>query len=283
MHDMVIASCTGYRWEQIQYWVNSLDRSGFTGYKVVLAYNMDAATAAALVSRGYLLVTFEKDTQGNLSYPFKDFAIVVDRFIHIWQFLRTFSQPLRYVIATDIRDVIFQTNPSNYIDKKQDYKFIASSEAIAYKDEPWGANNLKLSFGEIMYDAHKEHTIYNCGVLAGEYHTFMGLCETLWLTCRGTIQHVPGGGGPDQAALNLLLSTHVYRNCGHFANHEDPWAAQCGTTLDPNKIDAYKPFLRERQPVLGEYVQTPNGEHYAIVHQWDRVPVLKASFERIYG
>ena len=137
--DMVIAACTGYRWEQIKYWVNSLDRSGFTGYKVVVAYNMDAATAAALVSRGYLLVTFEKDAQGNLSYPVNHFAIVVDRFVHMWQFFVGHNEPIRYVISTDIRDVIFQRNPSDYLDtyNSPHSRIIASSEAIRYQDEPW--------------------------------------------------------------------------------------------------------------------------------------------------
>jgi len=289
MRDMVIAACTGYRWEQIQYWVNSLDRSEFTGHKVVLAYNMDAATAAELTNRGYLVVSFAKDPQGNLSYPVKDFSIVVERFLHTWFLLTQFAQPVRYVIATDIRDVIFQSNPSDYITARcpstSPIRMVLSSEGIDYQNEPWGANNLKLSFGDIMYESHKKNNIYNCGVLAGEHHTFMGLCKTIWLMSHGTIQHVPGGGGPDQAALNLLLDTQAYRDCGHFSNHRDGWAAQLGTMMDPNKIKEFAPFHTEPAPqynTITEKVETPGGVPYAIVHQWDRVPEIREMVERKY-
>jgi hypothetical protein len=138
-----------------------------------------------------------------------------------------------------------------------------------------------------MYDMHKDNIIVNCGVLAGRFETFLGLCKSIYLVARGTMQHVPGGGGPDQAALNLLLDTPVYDYITQITTPNDPWAAQLGTTMDPRKIESYKPFLKHTQPIfdqhLGSSVVTPNGQPYAIVHQWDRVPEIKAAFERLYS
>lgn len=289
--DLVIGAITGYKWDQIKYWVNSLDQSGFSGIKAVLAYNVDYGTLEELSKRGYVILAFQKDdTNGRVTYPNHNFNIVVDRFLHYYLMLDTPENraSIRYVVATDVKDVIFQRNPSEYLDiadmRCQD--LVVSSEAIAYQHEPWGANNLLKSFGPIMYEKHKQETIINCGVLAGKFNVFMGLCKSIYLLSSGTIQHVPGGGGPDQAALNLLLSTAVYDHITDITTHRGHWAAQLGTTLDPQKIDAYKPFLTEPQPIwdwTANEMINATGEKFTIVHQWDRVPEVKSAVERIYA
>jgi hypothetical protein len=289
--DMVIGAITGYKWDQIKYWVNSLDRSGFTGTKAVLCYNVDYDTIRELQTRNYVILAFEKDdVNGRVTYPNKDFAIVVDRFLHYYLMLDnpTNRQSIRYVIATDVRDVIFQSNPSDYLNRsyRSCIDLVVSSEGIAYQHEPWGANNLLQSFGPYMYDRHKENTIINCGVLAGKFNVFMGLCKTIYLLSHGTTQHVPGGGGPDQAALNLLLSTAIYDHVTEITNSDMPWAAQLGTMMDPHKLGAYKPFITEPLPCFNfqtAKVETYLGTPYSIVHQWDRVPEVKDVVERLYA
>lgn len=291
MRDLVIGAVTNYKWDTIKYWVNSLDRSGFTGVKAMVAYNVDYATLDELTKRGYSILAFQKDdVNGRVTYPRQDFAIVVDRFLHYYIMLDKAEdrKTLRYVIATDVKDVIFQQNPSHFLDQaeRRHSDLVVSSEAIAYQHEPWGANNLLQSFGPIMYNKHKENTIINCGVLAGKFDTFMGLCKTIYLVASGTVQHVPGGGGPDQAALNLILDTQVYRDVTEITTHQHAWTAQLGTTMDPNKIEAYKPFIREPLPtfdVTTGLVVNSEGALYTLVHQWDRVPEVRAAVERLYA
>jgi len=290
--DCVVGAVTGYKWDQIKYWANSLDRCGFTGKKVVIAYNLDAATVKELTDRNYIVIGFQKDSQGKCTYPNENFNIVVDRFLHLFLFLpqlqkTTINQEIRYVIATDVRDVVFQTNPSEYLEKRQGQnELIVSSESIKYEHEVWGKNNLKQSFGEIMYEAHKGNEIINCGVLAGRLDMFVGLCKTIWLLSVNATQHVPGGGGPDQAALNLILSTPAYRNTTEITDIDTPWASQLGTTMDPRKLHRYLQFLPLVRPSFNEkkvQVETPAGIPYAIVHQYDRVPEIKEAFERKYS
>lgn len=289
--DMVIGAITGYKWEQIKYWVNSLDQSGFTGAKVVIAYNVDYATLEELQKRNYSILAFQKDdVNGRVTYPNKDFAIVVDRFLHYYLMLdsKENREHIRFVVATDVRDVVFQLNPSVYLNgvDMRASQLLVSSEGIAYQHEPWGANNLLQSFGPVMYERHKENIIINCGVLAGKFDTFMGLSKSVYLLSHGTTQHVPGGGGPDQAALNLLLSTAVYDHITEISNHRQTWAAQLGTTLDPAKIAAYRPLLVDPMPSFNpitQMVENANGEPFTVVHQWDRVPELRAMIERKYA
>ena len=59
---------------------------------------------------------------------------------------------------------------------------------------------------------------------------------------------------------------------------------QLGTTVDPSKIDVFKPLLLESSPTLvDKQVTTSTGEPYHIVHQYDRVPEWKKIVEEIYG
>ena len=289
--DMVIGAVTGYRWEQIKLWANSLEYSGFKGIKAVIAYNMDFETMDELTKRGFSVMAFQKDENNNcVSYPKADFSIVVERFLHYWLML---DQPknetsIRYIVATDVKDVVFQQNPSIYLDGAacRDQELVMSSESIAYQDEPWGKNNLTLSFGPIMYERHKQNTIINCGVLAGKFASFLGLCKSIYLVAAGAPQHVPGGGGPDQAALNLILTTPAYKQITQITTPTDTWAAQLGTTMDPHKIESYRPCLKDPVPTFDtsqNLVVNPNGIPYSIVHQYDRVPEIKAAFERIYA
>ena len=72
----------------------------------------------------------------------------VQRFISIYQYLS--ANPARYVITTDVRDVVFQKNPINWLDLYLGNKTVAvASECLRYKDEPWGDNNIKETFGFI--------------------------------------------------------------------------------------------------------------------------------------
>jgi hypothetical protein len=289
--DMVIGAVTGYKWDQIKHWVNSLDRSGFTGAKVVIAYNMDYATLEQLQNRGYNVLAFAKDDHAlRVTYPKQDFAIVVDRFLHYYLMLDNPEnrQKIRFIVATDMRDVVFQRNPSDYLDAVdlRAVDLLVSSEGIAYQNEPWGANNLLQSFGPIMYERHKNNTIINCGVIAGRFGAFLGLSKSVYLLSHGTTQHVPGGGGPDQAALNLLLATDVYDHITEVSDHAHPWAAQLGTMMDPSKLAAYSPFLVEPSPrfnVETGLVETRAGLPFTIVHQWDRVPEVREAVERLYA
>lgn len=291
--DLVIGAVTGYNFKQIAPWVNSLDRSGFTGLKALVAYNMDAQTVKELGERGYILFAFNQDPSTKaLYYPNPNFSIVVERFFHYYQFLHTFTPDvfasIRYVIATDVKDVIFQKNPSEYIDmivRDNLEGLLVSSEAIQYKNEPWGNNNLTLAFGEVFYQQHKNNRIINAGVFSGTLHAFLAACKTIYLMSKGAPGRVPGGGGPDQAALNLFLANPLLSGHTEIATHMSTWAAQLGTTMDPTKMGEFGKLLLEPAPffdVEKGVVVNHHGEPFTIVHQWDRVPEVRAAVERMY-
>jgi hypothetical protein len=102
---------------------------------------------------------------------------------------------------------------------------------------------------------------------------------------QGAPMDVPGGGGPDQAALNILLSLEPYKSITKFNTHEDDWACQCGTTVDPNKIDVFRGnFLVKTEPVWrdNDSVYNNKDDKYVLVHQYNRVPEWNEKLRKKY-
>lgn len=288
MKDIVIGCITNYDFDKIKPWVNSLDRSGFTGEKIVIAYNVTYDTLEELSKRKYTIFAFKKnDENGMVEYDKENFNIVVDRFAHISYFLSRLANKTqyRYVIATDVKDVVFQSNPSEWLEKNiGDKELCVGCESLRYRDEPWGKQNMYLSYGPLIYEQMQDNLIYNAGTISGKFQTFIDFCTNINLCCLGAPQHVPGGGGPDQAALNILLSLNPYKNVTKFNMSEDGYAAQLGTTADPKRIEQDKPNLVEAQPILvGDEICTSKGTPFMMVHQYDRVPEWKKIIEEKYA
>ena len=291
MKDLVIGAISNYNFDQIKLWANSLEQSGFDGYKMLVCYNIDSDTSDQLARRGFILCGLYVDDFGTFSAD-PSLSIVVNRFLHYWIFLRQLSpeikNDIRYVIATDVKDVVFQRNPSEYFNQWDNQgespAVVAASESMRYRDEEWGVNNLLSSFGPAVGTSLLDAAIHNCGLFAAKFETALGLFLSIYLLSNGTKHHQPGGGGPDQAALNILLNTEAYHRHLYSATSEDGWAAQLGTTMDPNKIGVYRPLLLEPAPiVLNDQVCTSHGTPHYLVHQYDRVPALKAIYEAKYG
>lgn len=288
MKDIVIGCITNYNFDQIKYWVNSLDRSGFDGLKIMICYNIDYDVAEELAKRNYTIFAFKRDDENSkLIFDKPNFNICLDRFAHIPYFLSKLQnkEQYRYVIATDVKDVVFQSNPSTWLEENiGDKELNVASESIRYRDEAWGKNNLFISFGPLIYEQMQDNIIYNAGTISGKFQSFIDLCTNIFLSSGGAPANVPGGGGPDQAAMNVLLNLKPYKDITNFANSEDGYAAQLGTTGDPRKIDQYKELLTESQPTWkdGE-VFTSKGKLFTIVHQYDRIPGLKEEIEARYS
>ena len=109
MKDLVIGAITGYNFDAIEPWVNSLERSGFDGDKAMLCYNISFDVANELSKRGFKVFGFEQNEEDRLlEYTKPGFNVVVERFLHMAFVLRELDTKYRYIISTDVKDVIFQ-------------------------------------------------------------------------------------------------------------------------------------------------------------------------------
>ena len=299
--DVIIGVVDNYGWDKIKYWANSITQSGFTGHKALIVYNMDAETVARLEKEQFMLIGAGSYTkEEGFTYPHASNRIMVDRFFHIYNFLNLLANPdeVNRVIITDVRDVVFQDNPTSWLDDflLPGQEIVLGSENMLYKDEPWGANNMRESFGQYFYEQMESEEIYCAGVIAGVMHTVKDFCLNLWMICRGAGAQISGGGGPDQAAMNIMIRMEHLNYLLKETNAVDGWVVHAGTSMPAIEAgsggigQAYKenpdmplPFIEKIDYNVVDGCIEANENKLTIIHQWDRVPAWKQLVEEKYG
>lgn len=297
--DIIIGVVDNYDWDKIKYWANSIKKSGFDGHKALIVFNMDDATVKKLTEEEFMTMGVTPYVEGKgFTYDGNGRSIMVDRFFYIYNFLKMLDESFERVIITDVRDVVFQNNPTDWMNEYflPHYNLIVGSENLNYADEPWGRNNLIKSFGEYFYDSLKEQQIICAGVLAGTLEDIKDLCLNIWLITHRMNPHVEGGGGPDQAALNILLDMVVHRYTTLYTNPSSGWVVHAGTSIEAIKAgsggigEAYLrdnnmplPFVNNLDFSIDNDKIYVYDKQLTIVHQWDRVPAWKKLIEEKYG
>lgn len=284
--DLIIGGASNYKYDQVKRWINSIKKSGFDGDIVLVATNMKNEELAKVAEQGVnILVYGQKDEEGNFVNN-GSLAPHVERFFYIWNFLSQ-CEPYRYVITTDVRDVVFQSNPVTFLEKNN-AEFIAAGEGLRYKDEPWGIGNYELAFGPFFQERIKDLPIYNVGVLAGTHEAVTDMLLMIYqLSINRRFEIV------DQAVYNFILSVKWFAKDTMFMLNDSEWAVNLGTTIhavesghgdigyravrDPVAMQKYKnDYLCVQPEIRDNLVISPKtNEPYVIVHQYDRVNGLK--------
>ena len=278
MKDLIIGCSTNYDWSKLKYWINSVNKSGFDGEKVMILMNCDKETIMKVNDAGFKIIGFKQDENQNLVHE-SNIPVHVERFLHIYDFIKNHG-PFRFVVTTDVKDVIFQRNPMEFLEEHcQTNNLVFSSESMLYKDEPWGNQNLMDTFGPYIYKNFRDNEIYNVGVLGGRGDAMRDLAMNIFAACTNRPVKIC-----DQSTFNFMISQHPYTDTSLYTKSEDGWACQLGTTADPTKIKDFEPFLLEAKPILKDgKISTSTGNPYYIVHQYDRVPAWRNIIEARYG
>jgi hypothetical protein len=263
MKNLIIGGFTGYNYNQLKPWVESIETCGFKGHKVMIVDNASDDTCAELIHHGFELVAMPR-----INAP-----IHVARFWSIYDYL--YRTPIYdIVVTTDVKDVYFQRDPCKWInDNMGDRSLVAGSESIRYQDEPWGNENLLQTYGQEVYNRFKGNTIFNVGTIGGKSHYVRDMCFNIFTNAINRPIPIV-----DQAVYNVLLNTQPYKDSVLFTDQEDGWAVQLGTTGDPSKINQFRPFLTEPEPIFdydNKIITTTDYIPHCIVHQYDRVPKWK--------
>jgi hypothetical protein len=266
MKNLIIGGFTNYNYNQLKPWVESICEVMPDAHKVMCVGNASLETRAILVNKGFELVDM----------PNANIPVHVLRFFSIYEYLRTNWKKFNLVVTTDVKDVYFQTDPFKWLDYhnigvKDMHQIVAGSESMLYKDEPWGNDNLMQCYGEHIHNIFKNNEIYNVGTLGGSAEYIKDLVFNIF--SNATNRPIPI---VDQAVYNVLIQTQPYKDITLFAPQSAGWAVQAGTTVDPSKIDMFRPFLTESEPIFEDgVVKTSKGKPFCIVHQYDRVPEWK--------
>jgi hypothetical protein len=266
--NLIIGGYTNYGINQLKPWVlSALEVAEDNTDVVLIAGNTTKETVQWLTQQGVVVIPM---------IQVQNVPIHVLRFLSIYDFLCGHWQTYNYVVTTDVKDVYFQTSPFTYLDSYlvNSKKIIVASEGLKYKDEPWGNENLYQAYGQYVYDRFKENEIFNVGTFGGESEYVKDMVFNIFTNATNRPISIC-----DQAVFNVLINTQPFKEI--VARTHD-WAAELGTIMDPSKIEQFRPNLMYHEPIFENGLIKDGSVVYSIVHQYDRVPILKKYIQEKY-
>ena len=256
---MIILGCiTKYKPEDIKPFVESIEQTGYDGKKIMMVYDVPQETIDYLKSKGWEL--YQNELQQH---------IILQRFRDIYKLLQQF--PDEIVIWCDVKDVIFQTDPTQWIEYNMDEPILAFSECIKMKDDPWACVNSGTSF-PMEWEWLQNKVSCCAGTIVGESEYLRDLFINIY---RWSMTSANPDQLSDQAAYNVLINLNGIDDSVQMVNQEEGFVTQLGTVLV--KKDEFKDVLLEPTPIVDEnyIVKNQEGVPFCLVHQYDRIPEFK--------
>jgi hypothetical protein len=260
---MIILGCiTKYTPTDIKPYVESIDKSGYDGGKVMLVYDVPTETIEYLKSKGWDLYSGELHQH-----------IILQRFIDSYKLLENYEDET--VIWTDVKDVVFQRNPIEWLNTHMGSELMAFSECVHFKDDSWAVVNAGTSYP--MEWEWLQHKISYCaGTIVGKGYALKDLFIEIY---RWSLTTSNTGQLSDQAAYNVLINLNHFKENVQFVEQEAGFVTQLGTVwVKGNELP-----ITEPTPIYkdGKFYNQ-NGEEFVIVHQYDRDPKIKQEIINLY-
>ena len=250
---MIIFGCiTKYSPDDIRPYVESIEQSGFNGGKVMLVYDVPSETIEYLKSKGWEL--YGGDLQQH---------IILQRFRDAYKLLETYIDET--IIWTDVKDVIFQKDPTEWLEKNMKGEILAFSECVTFKDDDWAVVNAGTSF-PMEWEWLQHKVSYCAGTIVGKGYALKDLFIEIY---RWSLTTANPSQLSDQAAYNVLINLNHFKENIQFVNQEEGFVTQLGTVLI--KKEHFGDKLLEPTPIYSqEKFFNQEGDEFVIVHQYDR-------------
>ena len=291
----ILASVYGYKIEQIKPWLNSLKKSNFKGKVFVVVFNpQDNELLDYLKENGVFAFVGTLNGETNMA---------TQRFMEYKAILKSeYASDVDLVIATDIRDVIFQKDPGVWLKNNiQDYDIIATSEGITYRHEDWNGDSLENQFGKNMFLKLADKETICSGIIAGKTEMIIKVFESIYdlaFFAKDSNAFV------DQLFYAVAIYKIFIDKTKIIPATED-WCANLGTikaipensplwsTKSRSEYNSYErtrsnktytEMLKCSIPQMkDDIVYADNGKPFAIVHQYDRFQPWKEILLEKYG
>lgn len=259
MKDAVLSVAVGFDWPDIEPYAVSLARSGFEGDKILFALNLTEAARTNLLALGFILEDFPK-VQVVQSTPLN-----TARFLFYHQYLET--HPYRFVVFADSRDLVFQKNPSHWLEGRLGYwKIVASPEFIQNQHQFINRQWVEKGYAEIAAWA-LPHPVYCGGYVSGVASYMKDLALAVYLTARGTPWSQETAWGADQTALGIVLHQKAYVDCTLVPKMADLHCLNIAVMCNMDE----RPFIYDWPPHKDG---VPLIHDFVVLHQYDRIPEL---------
>jgi hypothetical protein len=258
----IVGCITKYGIEQIRPFVESIDMTGFAGEKLMLVYDISQDTIEYLTNKGWLIVQSEPQQH-----------IILQRFRDMYSLLHQYETDV--IIWVDVKDIVFQKDPTNWLNMWMRKDILAFSESLKFGDEEWARLNAGTSF-PMEWEWLQNEEIYCAGTIVGKKEAIRDLFIDIyrWSLTTSNPQQLA-----DQAAYNILIHMHQWKDKVQFVKQQEGFAAQLHLKLKKGDI---LPYTEELSTIDGNEIKNSKGELYTLVHQYDRNEELKQLIENKY-
>lgn len=260
-NDLLLGVFANQGFEWIEAYMVSSQSCGFRGRKILLVWNLAEDVRKKLIEYGFELVEAPQISgEGDWHTMHKNFYEYRDRLAH--DFIVSRGHEFRYILWMDIRDLIFQSDPSAWMEKHLgDNKVVIATESYAIKNEQCNDNWCKKIFNAAEYASLREHEALNGGTFAG---TPDALAYIFKRTCEIASQT---NEIAEQAALNFIAREPEFSKSAIVPRLELGFAV---VGYGFGNLD--KKLLLDPVPEIRDGVFYPQGsiEPFCIVHQYDR-------------
>jgi len=272
--DLVISVLRGQPWSWIATYANSLSRSGFKGTKLMFVDSVPEPALTNLNRLGFRVLPFTTKDPARF--------VTRDRFAPAVAYLKEHAQEYRNVIWTDVRDLIFQSDPSVWLQENMaPARLIGCSESLLVKtDLGYNTNWLNQSFPNdpTAREIVRENEICCGGTVAGEALAMRDLLTKLYeMVCSSATMN-------DQTALCYLLRVSPFKEIVRVPRNSEGFTATCswhigkGHSIHGNDLTDHSPYFDPNG-----LVYTPDKKKlFCIVHQFDRETHLNTQTHRRY-
>ena len=259
----IVGCITKYGIDDIRPYVESIDKSGFNGEKLMLIYDVSNDIIEYLTKKGWLIIQSELQEH-----------IILQRFRDMYALLQEYQTDV--IIWTDVKDVIFQKDPTEWLNKWMRRDILAFSECMIMQNEPWTCINSGTTFPMEWEFGMKDQISYCAGTIVGKKNAIRDLFIEIYRWSKTTANSEQLS---DQAAYNVLIHLDHFKKSVQFVSQEEGFATQLGTVwIKQNEIP-----LLEPTPIYkdGKFYNQ-KGEEFIIVHQYDRDPQIKIEIKNLY-
>ena len=260
-NDLLLGVFANQGFEWIEAYMVSSKRCGFRGRKILLVWNLAKEVREKLIEYGFELVEApEISSPGDWHTMHKNFYEYRDRITY--QFIKDRGHEFRYIFWMDIRDLIFQSDPSIWLDQNMgDKKVVVATESYLIKNESCNDNWCKAIFSPSDYSRIRECEALNGGTFAGTPEAMMEIFKRTCEIAAKTTQIA------EQAALNLILREPDFEGITLVPRMESGFGliGYCFGSLDQK-------FWLDPKPDLRKGILYPKGSDtpFCIIHQYDR-------------
>ncbi len=259
---LIVGLATGYRFDALEPFLTSLADTGYDGSVVLYVGGMQPGCLAALTALGV-------EARPAMAFLSAEIDPQLARYAMYLDCLAGWPRMLRFAMVTDIRDVVFQSDPAD---------FVALNQARGPSMHTWlesdGTDLLAEPNNRLWL--HTLHGVATARFLTGQPISCSGISMGNHVGMLGYLARMQEevrrqrGGlrlkGIDQGIHNSLVwggrpqGSQIHQNGEHVL------------TLGIASGESFR--------IDSDQVVLPDGRVPAVLHQWDRHPALKALVRR---